>query len=135
MHFGRFHHVGVATTSIERDESAYSKLGYIREGMEFVDPNQGVRGLFVVGPGPRLELLEQLEGSSALAPWLNSTNRMYHLAYEVDNLVTDLAMAQQELRAHILRPPLPAVAFSGRLVSFIVLRNRAVIELIETGVK
>ncbi|BCZ24963.1 VOC domain-containing protein [Mycobacterium senriense] len=130
---GRFHHIGVATESIARDEAIYAQLGYQREDEEFVDPAQGVRGLFLVGPGPRLELLEPLEGSTTLDPWLEAGSRLYHQAYEVDDLNASLDSARKELRAHILRPPMPSPAFGGRSVSFLILRNRSVIELVQAA--
>lgn len=130
---GRFHHIGVATESIAHDEAVYATLGYEREGDEFVDPGQGVRGVFIVGPGPRLELLEPHEGSETLEPWLQAGSRLYHQAYEVDDLAESLISARKRLRAHVLRAPLPAPAFGGRSVSFVMLPNRAVIELIEAS--
>lgn len=132
---GRFHHIGVATESIARDEAIYSQLGYQREAEEFTDPAQGVRGLFLVGPGPRLELLEPLEGSTTLNPWLQAGSRLYHQAYEVDDLNASLEWARKELRAHILRPPMPSPAFGGRSVSFLILRNRSVIELVQADMQ
>jgi methylmalonyl-CoA/ethylmalonyl-CoA epimerase len=128
---GRFHHIGVATESIARDEAVYAQLGYEREGEEFLDPGQGVRGVFLVGPGPRLELLEPHEGSGTLEPWLQAGSRLYHQAYEVDDLVASLDWARKELRAHVIRAPMPAPAFGGRPVCFLVLRNRSVVELIQ----
>lgn len=127
---GRFHHIGVATESIARDEAVYGRLGYRREGEEFVDAGQGVRGIFVIGPGPRLELLEPHAGSTTLEPWLAAGSRLYHQAYEVDDLDASLDFARKELRAHVLRPAMPSPAFGGRPVLFLMLRNRSVIELI-----
>jgi Glyoxalase/Bleomycin resistance protein/Dioxygenase superfamily len=132
---GRFHHIGVATESIAQDEAVYRQLGYERDGEEFLDPGQGVRGVFLVGPGPRLELLEPHEGSTTLEPWLRAGSRLYHQAYEVDDLDASLGSARKELRAHVLRAPMPAPAFRGRPVSFVVLRNRSVIELIQAEVQ
>jgi len=131
---GRFHHIGVATESLQVEVEIYERLGYMREGDAFVDVGQGVRGIFLVGPGPRLELLESLDGSTTLDPWLQSGSRLYHLAYEVDDLQVSLQTARQELRAHVLRPPLPAPAFGGRPVSFLMLRNQSIIELIQAEV-
>ncbi len=128
---GRFHHIGVATESIAQDEAVYAQLGYERDGEDFLDPGQGVRGVFLVGPGPRLELLEPHAGSTTLEPWLRAGSRLYHQAYEVDDLEESLASARKELRAHVLRVPMPAPAFGGRPVSFLMLRNRSVIELIQ----
>ena len=132
---GRFHHIGIATESIARDEAVYVQLGYEPEGEKFLDPGQGVRGVFLVGPGPRLELLEPHEGSATLEPWLRAGSRMYHQAYEVDDLDASLASARKELRAHVLRAPMPAPAFGGRPVSFLMLRNRSMIELIQAQVR
>jgi methylmalonyl-CoA/ethylmalonyl-CoA epimerase len=128
---GRFHHIGVATESIARDEAVYAQLGYEREGEEFIDPNQGVRGVFLRGPGPRLELLEPHEGSTTLEVWLQGGSRLYHQAYEVDDLDASLRSARKDLRAYVLRAPMPAPAFDGRPVSFLMLRNHSVIELIQ----
>jgi methylmalonyl-CoA/ethylmalonyl-CoA epimerase len=132
---GRFHHIGVATESIARDEAVYAQLGYERDGEEFLDPGQGVRGVFLVGPGPRLELLEPYAGSTTLEPWLRAGSRLYHQAYEVDDLDASLDRARKELRAHVLRAPISAPAFGGRPVSFLMLRNRSVIELIQAQVQ
>jgi methylmalonyl-CoA/ethylmalonyl-CoA epimerase len=132
---GRFHHIGVATESIARDETVYAQLGYEREGEEFIDSGQGVRGVFLVGPGPRLELLEPYDGSMTLEPWLRAGSRLYHQAYEVDDLDASLGSARKDLRAHVLRAPMPSPAFGGRPVSFLILRNRSVIELIQAEVQ
>lgn len=132
---GRFHHIGVATESIARDESVYAQLGYHREGEEFVDSTQGVRGLFIVGPGPRLELLQPYLGSTTLEPWLGGGSRLYHQAFEVEDLDASLVLARTELQAHLLRAPKPAPAFGGRPVSFVMLRNRSVIEIIQAEVR
>jgi methylmalonyl-CoA/ethylmalonyl-CoA epimerase len=135
MPIGRFHHIGVATESIVRDEDVYALLGYQREGEVFLDAGQGVRGVFLVGPGPRLELLEPHEGSTTLEPWLRAGSRLYHQAYEVDDLDASLSLARRDLRTHVLRRPMPAPAFGGRPVSFLMLRNHSVIELIQAEVQ
>ena len=54
----------------------YVELGYKPEGNRFSDARQGVAGLFLVGGGPRLELLEPLDDSDTLLPWLKSGTRM-----------------------------------------------------------
>jgi methylmalonyl-CoA/ethylmalonyl-CoA epimerase len=129
---GRFHHIGVASKSIHREEEVYGLLGYQREGEMFVDEGQGVRGMFVTGPGPRLELLEPHRGSLTLEPWLQCGARMYHQAYEVDDLTETLDLARRSRRVRVIRAPMSAPAFSGRPVAFLMLRNRAMIELIQS---
>src|SRR6476620_6735190 len=55
-----FHHVGVACTDIPAEVTRLAAMGYAPEGVEFEDWRQGVRGLFMGGQSPRLELLEPL---------------------------------------------------------------------------
>ncbi len=128
----RFHHLGIATTSLARDVSAYALLGYRPEGQEFEDDRQGVRGLFLVdASGPRLELLEPLPGSQTLSPLLERGVKCYHHAYEVQALepaIRELRTA----RARSVRAPLPAVAFQGRRIAFLMLPNGWMVELIES---
>ncbi len=125
-----FHHIGYATSSIERELSTFSQLGYCSEGDAFTDPIQGIRGLFLVGAGPRIELLESLPGSATLTPWLAGGIRMYHLAYTVTDIAAAVAWARAQ-RARITVEPVPAVAFQGRSISFAMFRNGLLVEFIE----
>lgn len=66
-----------------------------------------------------------------LSPWLSKGVRMYHLAYEVD----DLAAQSERLIASGAKQvvaPVPAVAFAGRSITFLMLPNLSLIELIST---
>jgi methylmalonyl-CoA/ethylmalonyl-CoA epimerase len=127
-----FHHLGIATESLEDDARVYAALGYKPEGKEFADPVQGVRGLFLNGGGPRLELLEPLPGSDTLAPILRRGVKCYHHGYEVASLDDSLAKLRVA-RAQVIRMPAPAVAFDYRRVIFVVLPNTWIVELIERG--
>ena len=125
-----FHHLGVACRNVATELAAYAALGYQQEGALFEDSAQGISGVFVSGPGPRLELLTQLGEARELSPWLARGVKMSHIAFEVTDL--DAAVSNfRELGNRVSRPPLPAVAFEGRRVCFVTLRNLALIELIE----
>ena len=125
-----FHHVGYATASLDQEDAFFALLGYCREGEGFADPEQGVAGRFIIGPGPRIELLENLPGANTLTPWLNAGIKMYHLAYLVDDLGLVLDWARSQ-RAKVTVAAVPAVAFGGRHISFVVFRNGLMLELIE----
>jgi len=127
-----FHHAGVACTSIDAEATRLAPLGYVAEGAPFVDPIQGVRGIFLGGQAPRLELLEPLEGHDhgVLRPWLQQDVKLYHLAYQAP----DFSGAIERLRgsgSKVVVAPVPAVAFGGRRIVFLMLRNRMLVELIE----
>ena len=127
-----FHHLGYAAASIEKERDLFALLGYRQEGKTFADPIQGVAGCFLTSSGPRIEILENLSGSSTLTCWLDAGIRLYHFAYLVTNLEGALSWARS-LRAKLAVPPVPAVAFAGRRISFVMLRNGLMLEFIEKG--
>lgn len=125
-----FHHLGYATRSLEVERDTFLRLGYRVEGEVFEDDLQGIRGVFLSGAGPRIELLENLSGSAMLDPWLASGTRIYHMGYSVPDLSSAIAWIVAE-GAKIVAHPKPAIAFSGQRVAFVMLRNRFMLEFIE----
>lgn len=125
-----FHHLGVACRNLDVEEAVWAALGYTREGDDFEDPTQQIRGRFLTGPGPRLELLVGTPGSTVLDPWLTRGIKIYHQAFEVADVRSTIAEMAQ-LRARVVVEPVPAVAFGGREISFLLLANGSLVELIE----
>jgi methylmalonyl-CoA/ethylmalonyl-CoA epimerase len=126
-----FHHVGVACENIAVETERLAPMGYVVEGDRFDDPLQGVRGIFLGGQTPRLELLEPLPGheSGVLQPWLRQGAKLYHLAYETAGLDASIQRLREQ-GAKLVVAPVPAVAFGGRPIAFVMLRNRLLVELI-----
>lgn len=129
-----FHHIGYASTSLDKDRSFFALLGYRQEGETFADPVQGVTGCFLLGPGPRIELLENLPDATTLTPWLNAGVKMYHLAYLVQDIEGALNWARNQ-RAKVTVAPVSAIAFGGRRISFVMFRNGLMLEFIENTLK
>jgi len=129
MNLGVFHHIGIACESIESEAQSYTPLGYTQVGPVFTDSNQGVRGLFLEGEGPRLELVENLPGSSMLNAFLKNGPSMYHTAYW---LHTPMTMDQicVELSATILRDVTYSEFFKCS-IGFVMLPNEQIVELID----
>ena len=126
-----FHHLGYACASIARERSVFELLGYQQEGDDFSDPIQDVNGCFLAGPGPRIELLENTQGSRTLTPWLDAGTKLYHMAFEVETSLDDAVRSLQRERARVVVQPVPAVAFGGRYICFVMFRHGLLIELIE----
>ena len=124
-----FHHVGVACERIDDETEFWTGLGYQAEGEPFVDGEQGIRGRFMTGGGPRIELIEALEGSTTLAPWLKRNTKFYHMGYFADDF--DAAFEQiRAQRALVLRAPVQSTYFGAR-IAFLLMPNTAVIEIME----
>lgn len=128
-----FHHVGVACSNIDREAALLEPLGYAAECDPFVDEKQGVRGVFIGRRTPRLELLEPLDDANGgvLAPWLKEGTKLYHLAYETRDLAGRIERMRAS-RGKLVIPPIPAVAFGGREIAFVMMPNRLLIELIQS---
>jgi methylmalonyl-CoA/ethylmalonyl-CoA epimerase len=126
-----FHHIGVACKDLDAETEKLKILGYSIEGDDFIDPIQGVKGRFLTGQTPRLELLVPLAGDSVLSPWLESNVKMYHLAYETSSLVDTIQKLCAQ-RGRLAVKPVPAVAFNNREIAFVMLPNMLLIELIAT---
>ena len=126
-----FHHVGYATSSIVSEREFFNHLGYLQEGPEFADPEQGILGCFLEGPGPRIELLENMPGHDTLTPWLNKGTKMYHLAYQILDLDKAISWANSQ-RGRMVVTPVPAVAFGGRRICFFAFRKGPLLEFIES---
>jgi methylmalonyl-CoA/ethylmalonyl-CoA epimerase len=125
-----FHHVGLACRDLARECAGLEVLGYRSSQAEFTDRGQGVVGMFLDGPGPRLELLAPLPDSRVLDPWLSGRAKMYHLAYEVPDLRPAISRAL-EADARQVSAPTPAVAFDEREICFVMLRTLLLVELIQ----
>jgi methylmalonyl-CoA/ethylmalonyl-CoA epimerase len=127
-----FHHIGIACTDLDAEAASLASLGYTPEAHDFTDPVQGIRGRFMVGGGPRLELLVSSGDSRVLTPWLDRGVKMYHLAYEVRSLpeAMDRLIAG---RARVVSDPRAAVAFGGRQIAFLALPNMQLVEIIEAA--
>jgi len=124
-----FHHIGVACRDLNSETRRLSALGYAVEGADFSDLTQGVSGRFLVGGGPRLELLVPLGQKGTLTPWLKSGVKLYHLAYETPEIEAGVAHLRSQ-GAKVVVPPVPAVAFGGRPISFLMLPNMLLVEII-----
>lgn len=124
-----FHHIGIACCSINDEVIQWEFLGYQPEGSVFIDSTQGIRGLFMIGGGVRIELLEATQGSNTLAPWLKRKIKMYHLGYLTPNLSEAIAEMIAS-GAVITREPMFSEYFRSNIV-FLTLPNLVLIELIE----
>ncbi len=125
-----FHHLGIACNNIEREETIFRLLGYRFEEEIFVDSEQGIRGKFGESKNqPRIELLQNIEGSTTLTPYLEKGVKIYHYAY----LVSDIEKACEYLKKGKARmvSPLKHSQYFGTRICFFMLSNMMLVELVE----
>ena len=124
-----FHHIGIACEKIRDEVPYYKLLGYVEQGQKFEDPKQGICGLFMDHGGTLIELLEPLSKDSPIHSYLRRGIRMYHQGFLCEDVI-DTSLTLVEKGAIIVSPPKPSIAFGNRQVSFLMLPNRMLIELI-----
>jgi methylmalonyl-CoA/ethylmalonyl-CoA epimerase len=127
-----FHHLGVACWSLSPEIGLFKALGYRPESSIFRDPIQKIEGVFLTGPGPRLELLAPLNASSPVISWLEKGIKYYHQAFEVASMTRSLEQ-MRTTRGRVVAPPEPGVAFGGRLIAFVMLPGMILIEMIQAA--
>jgi methylmalonyl-CoA/ethylmalonyl-CoA epimerase len=128
------HHVGFVVADI-----AQSMKGFLRslnaswDEQIFEDPYQKVKVAFLrtrVGE-PQIELVEPVGEDSPVRKFLQERGGgLHHFCYETD----DLSEETKRFRARgaiLVRPPLPAVAFDGRRIAWVLTRERLLVELLE----
>jgi len=127
----QFHRIGIACRDIEKEIRAFAMVGYGLEGERFSDSLQKIHGCFLVGPGPRIELLAPMDDTSPVMSWLQKGVKMYHQAYEVKSIEAAVTALGAD-HAVVVSPAKPAVAFGGRKIAFLMFPNLLLVELIES---
>jgi methylmalonyl-CoA/ethylmalonyl-CoA epimerase len=126
----RFHHLGLACRAIDAEAGAWEQLGYRAEGDDVTDPIQRVHIRFLTGAGPRLELLAPAGVDSPLENYIARGQKIYHQAFSTPRLDA-LLQALEAHRCRRVADPAPAVAFGGRRVAFVIMRNMNLLEFVE----
>jgi methylmalonyl-CoA/ethylmalonyl-CoA epimerase len=127
------HHVGYVTGSIAETVADFAgSLCGAWDGAIFLDPLQKVRVTFVklAGDQPMFELVEPVSDDSPVHGCLRRGGGIHHVCFEVSHLETELEEARMR-GAVTARPPLPAIAFSGRRIAWVYTRKRMLIEYLE----
>lgn len=130
----RFHHVGYAVKDIRRylDEFLVPMFSPVSITEPVSDPLQRVTVCFAEMPGGMvIELVQPQAGNGSLDAFIGSNRGgLYHLCYEVDRLDAE----RERFRGKGCLPlgkPLPAAAFQGRRIVFMLTPERDLIELVE----
>ena len=125
-----FHHIGYASKSIETELKIFELIGFSIEGDFFEDKLQGIRGCFIKGNGPRIELLENLPNSNQLSGLISKGINMYHFGYKV-NCIEESIKKLLTKRSKLIVNPTPSVAFNGKNIAFLLFKNGLIIEVIQ----
>lgn len=131
----KLHHVGFVLDSIEENAEALAlSLGATWDGKIVFDPIQEVRVTFLQGSCANESMIELVEPAGPESPVSRILKRgggLHHLCYEVENLESHLEFCRS-VGMTIMRKPVPAVAFGGRRIAWVLAKRRLLIEYLES---
>jgi len=130
--------MGFVVASIETAIDGFARsFGAEWDGRIFDDPHQKVKVAFLTTrpEDAQLELIEPAGKDSPVLRFLQERGGgLHHTCYEVADLEEQLA--EFRLRgAVIAKRPLPAVAFGGRRIAWVITAEKLLVELLEAEVK
>jgi methylmalonyl-CoA/ethylmalonyl-CoA epimerase len=134
----KLRHVGVAVPSLGPATDALSTLfGYRVVSGPFDDPIQKVSVNFLTQSDKdvaEIELIAPLGEDSPITSMIaKSGGGAYHLCFETSDIEQALIHAKKN-GCIVVSPPVPAVAFNGRMIAWIYTRSRQLFELVEADV-
>lgn len=124
-----FHHLGIATRSIEKCAEIYRILGYKVSDTK-IETTQKVKICFLSKKGsPLIELVEPLNNDAPVANIVkNSGTTPYHTCYEVENLKQSL-IALEGLNFRILFEPIQSEVMDEGLFCYLFSQEIGLVEL------
>lgn len=127
-----FHHIGVATNSIEKTSLYYLDLGFLASEIIF-DPIQRCNIMFLSKVDhPSIELIEPFSDISPVAKTLQKMGvSPYHFCYEVENIQDAIATMKKKKFISLSKPTI-AIAMQNRLICFMYNKEVGLIELVQS---
>ena len=129
------HHVGILVKDIPKRAALYSgRLGYDVCTDIVRDLTQTAYVQFLKAPGNDvyIELVSPDGPNSKLINALMRGEGLNHLCYSTPEIDADCVRLAAE-GLHLISAPVPAVAFNGRRIAWLIGADRVLIELVERG--
>lgn len=132
---GKLHHLGFVLASIEESAEGFAQsLCATWDGKIIFDPLQKVRVTFLRGAHVHdalIELVEPAGPDSPVTRFLARGGGMHHVCYEVDDLEAQLVFCKS-VGSTLIRKPVPAVAFDGRRIAWVLTKRKLLVEYLES---
>lgn len=127
------HHIAYVCKNVEQKaKSLCEQFGFKKISEPVIDEYQGVKILFVqTEDGTKIELLEPYGENSPVKKHLDKGGGLYHLCFEVEDLVKTLDKMTRNGKAFVVRPPKEAPAIGNKKVAFVVTAEKDIIEFVQ----
>jgi methylmalonyl-CoA/ethylmalonyl-CoA epimerase len=127
-----FHHFGMLSTNPEASRQMLEALGYQMQG-PIEDPLQNVRAYLGTHPSnPTVEIISPTDTPGPVTTLARRIHQgVYHLCFEVSDVAAFVEQFSVHGRVMEVSPPKPAILFGNRKISFYVVENFGLVELLE----
>jgi len=125
----KIHHIGIIVNSIEKDVELYKKLGYSANEEIVNDEIQYNNILFLQRGNEKIELIEPMDSRSSI---YYLPKGYAHICYEVEDLDAFLDDFREKRIGVVFTDKLEAPAIDNRKVVFAYLKNKTIVEFVET---
>jgi methylmalonyl-CoA/ethylmalonyl-CoA epimerase len=130
----RLHHVGYVVASISGSAPQFARSLSLRwDGQVIHDPMQFVKVTFLpanLSTESTIELVEPAGPRSPVRRFAEAGGGFHHVCYEVDDLKAQINHSQST-GATLVRVPLPAQAFGGRKIAWVLTSEKLLVEYLE----
>jgi methylmalonyl-CoA/ethylmalonyl-CoA epimerase len=133
----RLHHVGIVVRGIDEARTFYVDVLQYRERTPVIhDPIQTAFGQFfsIQGADHYIELVAPDSESSKLQEACRKGKTLNHLCYSCGNIAAMISF-MKESGCFVIQKPVPAVAFDGRLIAWLMGQDGLLIEIVERGLE
>ena len=131
---GQLHHIGIASRNISKDVGFFEIFGYKPMGELRDDAAAGIRVQFLSAPNqPMLELVENLEKEGPMTAHLQARRKIFHFAYETNDIEADANLLVQEQSAMFLVPITHVADEKSNIAAwcYLMFRNMMIMELVQ----
>lgn len=125
-------HIGYAVKRIDRAAMSFEKLGFVFEPV-IEDTDRNVKLMFGEKDGYKIELVSPMDKTkdSPVDQYLsNMIGTPYHICYQSNDLNKEVETLKKQ-GFKVVIEPLPAVAFAGRRVVFLMNLGFGLMEIVE----
>jgi methylmalonyl-CoA/ethylmalonyl-CoA epimerase len=130
----RLHHIGYVVASIAESAGPISRALSLRwDGVIIHDPLQFVNVTFLpanLSAETTVELVEPAGPRSPVREFAEAGGGWHHVCYEVDDLTAQISQSRAA-GGSLVRVPLPAKAFGGRKIAWILTPQKLLVEYLE----
>lgn len=129
----RLHHIGFVVRDIETSIQGFIHSMAARwDGHTYHDQIQKVKVTFLrTGlSDAQIELVEPGRDDSPVSKFLERGGGLHHLCYEVEDIDQALLTLKSK-KAVMVQRPVPAIAFAGRRIAWVMTAEKLLVELLE----